>query len=291
MLDQTRSRPILRLTVFLGSALLTGSLGYDAMAAFTPAIYEARRTTAAPTIDGDLSDSAWSSAQVIGPFFAYKSGGAPAAAETTMRILWDNQFLYASLQAIDADIRSSCSLAGACGHDASLFLGDVVELFIRESTAQVRYHEFEWSPLGSDFDARFESRFGAPGVAWESGLLSAVLVSGTVDQASDTDLGWVAEARIPLTSFQSAVNVGTTWTFTGARYDYYNRNVPGGPALMMSTRGDPSAPSGGVTNGFHTYEIYDKLRFVDEPVPEPSSLWIAAGASAAIILTRRRQHV
>ena len=127
MLDQTRSRPILRLTVFLGSALLTGSLGYDAMAAFTPAIYEARRTTAAPTIAGDLSDSAWSSAQVIGPFFAYKSGGAPAAAETTMRILWDNQFLYASLQAIDADIRSSCSLAGACGHDASLFLGDVVE--------------------------------------------------------------------------------------------------------------------------------------------------------------------
>jgi hypothetical protein len=90
-------------------------------------------------------------------------------------------------------------------------------------------------------------------------------------------------------SFQSTVDVGTTWTFTGARYDYHNRNVPGGPALMMSTRGDPSAPSGGVTNGFHTYEIYDTLRFVDEVVPEPSSLWIAAGASAAVMLTRRRQ--
>lgn len=290
MLDQRHSHPTVRLTVFLGSILLTSCWGDDAMAAFTPAIYEARRTTVAPTIDGDLSDSAWSSAQRIGPFFAYKSGGAPAAAETTMRILWDDQFLYVSVQAIDADIRSSCSLAGACGHDAALFLGDVVELFVRESTAQVRYHEFEWSPLGSDFDARFESRFGAPGAAWESGLLSAVLVSGTVDEASDTDLGWAAEARIPLASFQSAVKVGTTWTFTGARYDYHNRNVPSGPALMMSTRGDPSAPAGGVTNGFHTYEIYDSLRFVAEPVPEPSALRIAAGAAYAVMLMRLRQH-
>lgn len=290
MLHQTRPHPILRPVVILASHLLTVTLGDDAIAAFTPAIYEARRTTAAPVIDGDLSDSAWSSAQAIGPFFAYKSGGAPAAAETTLRILWDDQFLYVSFHAMDADIRSSCSLAGACGHDASLFLGDVVELFVRESTAQVHYHEFEWSPLGSDFDARFESRFGAPGAAWESGLLSAVLVSGTVDQPSDTDLGWVAEAKIPLTSFQSTANVGTTWTFTGARYDYHNRNVTGGPALMMSTRGDPSAPAGGVTNGFHTYEIYDTLRFVDERVPEPSSLGIAVAASAAVMLMRRRQH-
>ena len=109
MLVQTRSHPLLRLTIFLGSALLAGALGDDAMAAFTPAIYEARRTTAALTIDGDLSDSAWSCAQEIGPFYAYRSGGSPAAAETTMRILWDDQFLYASLQATDADIRGLLS--------------------------------------------------------------------------------------------------------------------------------------------------------------------------------------
>jgi hypothetical protein len=126
MFHQTSSPHILRLAVILASPILSASLGIDAMAAFTPATYEARRTSPAPTIDGDLNDSAWSSAQAIGPFFAYKSGGAPAAAETTLRILWDDQFLYASLHAIDADIRSSCSLAGACGHDASLFLGDVV---------------------------------------------------------------------------------------------------------------------------------------------------------------------
>ena len=29
----------------------------------------------------------------------------------------------------------------------------------------------------------------------------------------------------------------------------------------MSTPGDPTAPMGGVTHGFHTYEIYDLLRF------------------------------
>jgi hypothetical protein len=270
-------------------ALLGDWLSQDAVAAFTPERYEARRVAVAPTIDGDLSDSSWSSADVIGPFFAYQTGGGPAASETTMRVLWDNQFLYVSFQSVDENIRSSCSLAGACGHDAALFLGDVVELFIRESTAQVRYHEFEWSPLGEDFDARFETRFGSPGQAWESGLLSAVAVNGTVDLASDTDVGWLAEARIPLAAFPSVVGIGTTWTFTGARYDYFNGAAPGGPALMMSTRGDPTAPSGGVTNGFHTYEIYDTLEFVGAPVPEPSSLATAAGMAAITMLTRRRR--
>lgn len=270
-------------------AALVGLLslpGRPARAAFTPQTFEARRTTMAPVIDGSLADPVWATAQTIAPFFAYQSGGAPAAAETELRLLWDDQYLYVAIHAADQNIRSSCSLTGACGHDASLFNGDVVELFLRESTSQVRYHEFEWSPRGEDFDARFDTRFGAPGTSWESGLLSAVTVQGTVDQTANVDMGWNVESRIPLAAFSSLVDVGTQWTFTGARYDYFNATSLRGPALMMSTRGDPTAPQGGVTNGFHTYEIYDNLAFVGTPVPEPATISSAVLVALGILARR-----
>ena len=43
----------------------------------------------------------------------------------------------------------------------------------------------------------------------------------------------------------------------------------------MSTPGDPAAPMGGVTHGFHTYEIYDILEFT-RSVPEPTSVVLVA---------------
>lgn len=256
--------------------------------AFEPAEYSAHRAAVAPTIDGRLDDPAWAGAQVIKPFYAYQTGGDPPAAPTTLRLLWDDTHLYVAMQATDTDIRSSCALAGDCGHDASIFNGDVLELFVRPRQDATRYAEFEWSPLGEDFDAFFTSRFGSPGVAWESGMVSAVVVDGTVDNPSDTDRGWVAEARIPLASLGGAPTAGDRWTFTGARYDYFNPASPRGPALSMSTRGDPDAPNGGVTNGFHTYEIYDTLIFSGRVVPEPGTASLLLAATIAALLRRHR---
>ena len=65
-------------------------------------------------------------------------------------------------------------LVGQCGHDASLFLGDVIELFVKELTGPTTYYEFEWSPNGDDFDAQFDTRFGPPGTAFESMMTSGV---------------------------------------------------------------------------------------------------------------------
>lgn len=259
------------------------------MADFSPAPYEVRRAIAPPTIDGDPGDVAWKSAELIEPFFAYQSGGDPPAADTTLRMLWDDSFLYVLIEAEDQDIRSACALNGNCSNDSALFNGDVLELFIRESTGRTLYHEFEWSPDDLYFDAKFQTRFGAPGTSWESSQMSSSSVSGTLDNPSDTDLGWTTEAAIPLAAFTLVPAAeGVEWTFTGARYDYFNRSQPGGPALMMSTRGDPDAPSGGVTNGFHTYEIYDRMRFVGT-VPEPTNIILLAAASGLLACCRHRR--
>jgi len=264
----------------LGALLLVLLSQAMARADFTPTRFDVLRANLAPAIDGDLSDGAWSHAVVIDQFFEYRSGGDPAAAEGTARFLWDDNRLYVGLEMQDVDIRSACALNGNCGNDASLFNGDVIELFIKELPGRTKYFEFEWSPLGEFFDARFDNAMDPrwstpPGVSWDSTATWAVQFQGTVDNPSDVDRGWTVEAAIPridlgLTSF----GTGSEWYFTVARYDYFNVPAVMTPALMMSTPGDSAAPNGGVTFGFHSYEIYDVLHF--SAVPEPSVFCILA---------------
>ena len=271
------------------AALIVSCLAASSEAVFTPIRFEARQITTAPIIDGDLSDPIWNHAQLMDEFYAYQSGGDPPAAETSARILWDENNLYVGFEMTDLDIRSSCALRGSCGRDANLFQGDVIELFVKESTGSARYHEFEWSPLGEEFDARFDRvRFGAPGIGWNSAMSSAVQVHGTADDPTDSDSGWTVEAVIPLAEFElSSIDVGSEWRFTVARYDYYNAPPSPQEELMMLTLGDPDAPDAGVTSGFHTYEIYDILEFTI--VPEPSSSILAALAVILVSGSARRK--
>ena len=239
--------------------------GNRANAEFVPQLYEARRADNPPAIDGSLDEPIWDTAHEIADFFAYQSGGEVAAAETSAKILWDDQSLYLAFEMMDVDIRPSSVTANQTGRDAQLFRGDVIEFFVREDRDSPRYFEFEWSPNGKDvFDARFdERRFGPPGTDWNTELTWAVSVDGTIDEFSDQDVGWTVEAAIPLSAFDS-ISTGSEWTFTVARYDYFNP-ISEVEQLMMSTPGDPELPLAGLTSGFHTYELYDDLKFVPEP--------------------------
>ena len=197
-------------------------------------------------------------------------------------LVWDNDYLYLTVTMFDRDIAPSTVVSGRGGFDGPLYEGDVIELFVREQASSPQYHEFEWSPNGDEFDARFDSvRFGAPGTRWDSGMMSAVTVDGTTDVASDEDHSWTVEAAIPLSHFATR----DEWFFTFARYDYHPRDGGGYDAdLMMSTPGDPDAPRGGVTHGFHTYEIYDVMVFV----PEPQHAILLPLALAACFVSRHR---
>lgn len=229
---------------------------------FIPRNYEARRIAAPPILDGQLDDSIWQTAHVISDFFAYQSGGAPPASETSAKILWDDENIYLGFAMQDGDIRPSSLTAGETGRDAALFRGDVIEFFVRQDRQSPQYHEFEWSPNGVDvFDARFDNeRFGSPGISWNTQIDWAVSVDGTIDDTSDTDRQWLVEAAIALNSF-APVDVDSVWSFTVARYDFFHPDHAR-PQLMMSTPGDPDLPQAGLSSGFHTYEFYDNLTFV-----------------------------
>jgi hypothetical protein len=251
--------------------------------------YEAPATPTPPNIDGDLTDEVWSRALQIDQFYAYKSGGDPAASDGFARILWDQNNLYLGLRMVDDNILPSTVVSGRGGFDGPLYEGDVIEFFVRQSSNSPRYHEFEWSPNGDVFDSRFDSvRFGSPGTAWNSGFQSAVQVDGTTNDATDTDRSWTVEASIPLSSLDP-IDEQSEWFFTIARYDYFTQGNRFGSDLMMSTPGDPDAPMGGVTQGFHTYEIYDIVIFVPEPNGISLAIIALFSTGFGIHRSRRRQ--
>jgi hypothetical protein len=251
-----------RLAHLILVALAVSFLTAVARAEFTPRDYQARRIGSPPVLDGVLDDVAWQTAEHITDFYAYQSGGAPPAASTSARILWDDDNIYLGFEMQDSDIRPSSLTAGETGRDASLFRGDVIEFFVRQDRQSPQYHEFEWSPNGIDvFDARFDNvRFGAPGKVWNTDIEWSVSVVGTTDDTSDVDERWFVEAAIALSSFEP-IDFDSEWTFTVARYDFFNP-TDDSPQLMMSTPGDPELRQAGLTSGFHTYELYDNLRFV-----------------------------
>ncbi|MCA9214582.1 MAG: carbohydrate-binding family 9-like protein [Planctomycetales bacterium] len=257
-------------------------VGSSAQAEFVPRTFQAVMATSPPVIDGTLDDSVWTSAPVMNEFFAYQSGGDPAAAATSAQVAWDEQFLYLAFEMADVDIRPSCVIANRCGRDAQLYLGDVIELFVRESRDLPRYFEFEWSPDQNDvFDARFDDRkFGPPGTSWNTDIQWAVHVNGSTDDATDQDAGWIVESAIPLSAFDP-ITVGSEWTFTVARYDYFNA-AGRTEQLMMLTPGDPDLPRAGLASGFHTYELYDNLKFA----PEPLNFGVILAAMVMFLLRR-----
>jgi hypothetical protein len=74
-------------------------------------------------------------------------------------------------------------------------------------------------------------------------MVSAVKVDGTLNDPSDVDKGWTAEAKIPLKSFAAVPHmpplVGDKWRINLYRLDWYaNRKINEGSAFSPLYQGD-----------------------------------------------------
>lgn len=225
---------------------------------FTPITYEARRAVSAVTLDGKLDEPAWAAADRIDRFSIYQQGSPPAT-PIVARVLWDDDYVYAGFELSDAD------LWAIAGHDAYLWEGDVAELFFQPTPGAGPYYELEVSPKAESLDLHWLERLtdfeGAK--AYEAQLEAVVQALGTVASASaadplhdDQDQGWTLELRVPRTSLDPFV-VGDEWGFLASAADYPR---PPGASTLQFTSLLP-APY-----GFHTYERWERLAFVDAPL-------------------------
>ncbi len=176
--------------------------------------YDARRVKGAITIDGVLDEPAWKNAPVI----RLREGalGGPVKYATRVRMLWDDEAIYLAFECDDPDVH-----APRTKHDDSLWMHDLVEVFIDADADEKSYVELHVAANGATADVLWadyrpeDDWFTDP--TWKRfkenanveaynpvGITAAVKVDGTLNDPSDTDKGYTVEWRIP---YSALVNV------------------------------------------------------------------------------------
>ena len=177
-------------------------------------------------IDADLAKEAWAAAPAVE--LVRVEDGAPPRQRTELRLLWDDEHLYAAFRVEDDDIRATHSR-----RDEPLWEEEVVELFVDPWGAAGIYVEIEVSPRNVVFDALVvnraregEARRDLTALtAWTcDGLRTAVRVDGVVN-AGAVSRGWDVEIAVPLRQLAPRLvpAPGVEWRWNACRVDRSER--------------------------------------------------------------------
>jgi hypothetical protein len=221
--------------------------------------YTCFRASGAIEVDGRLDEACWVAAPVSSSFVDIVSG-APAWFDTRVRMLWDDTYLYFGFTAEETDVWGTLT-----ERDSKIYEENDLEIFIGGRDA---YYEFEISALNviyevfwiwkdihlpggpywgrSEFDPQTQRTMILDGVGghvhprgerwgfldWDCpGLRHAVHVEGTLNQRTDTDVGWSAEIAIPWSSVALLADgrslpprEGDVWRIDCSRFQKIGRN-------------------------------------------------------------------
>lgn len=209
--------------------------------------YRVQRAPRPPQIDGRTDEPWWRTMPVI-TLMRSDGRGRPSLA-TEVRMAWDDEFLYLVFRADDPDAWSSFE-----NDDDPLYQQEVVEVFIDADGDGRTYNEMQVAPTGRRFDARFEGPRQGMDLSWHSGMRTAVVVDGTVNDDTDRDRGWTVEMAIPHTSLYAVPNTppkrGDVWRVNLFRLEHHDRK-----------RVEGSAWSPPVVPDFHRVERFGRLIF------------------------------
>lgn len=177
-------------------------------------------------IDGKLDEKAWLNV-TPSPKFVDLISGEDVAYSTTVKLLWDSEYLYVGYEIEEPNVRGKFT-----ERDSPIYEDNDVEIFIAGENA---YYEFEINSLGTIYEGLFvwQSDFEKSGLSklaeldrknpklryqefngvgftqhprgkrlaflgWDyPGAKTAVAVQGTLNDASDKDSGWTVELAFP----------------------------------------------------------------------------------------------
>ncbi|MBU0551527.1 carbohydrate-binding family 9-like protein [Myxococcota bacterium] len=200
-------------------------------------------------IDGKLDEAAWGRAQPT-PRWTKPDGSQRAAFETTARFLWDQNYLYIAVNAVDPDIWTTFK-----DRDSNTWEQEVIEVFIDADGDQKDYLELQVTPANVIFDAKFTHHRSDLKVArvWNMNLISAVHIDGTLNQRDDMDKGYTVEMAIPIAEVPGAGGAGqagANWRINLFRWD-----------LPKHGRQEAAAFSPPIAPDFHALQRFGRLRF------------------------------
>lgn len=169
------------------------------------------KVTHAPVINGQFDDACWTGAPRAAGF-SVANASAPAAQQTVVRIVYDNEALYLLVCAEDDDVR-----AGAFPHDSSrVWQSDCAELFFSPTRSERNEEWFQYvtNADGAQYD---DLRKPKPGQSWNP-------PGGWVAAGGRTEWGWVVEVKIPFAGMAVGTpEAGDIWSARLAREDYGQR--------------------------------------------------------------------
>jgi hypothetical protein len=277
--------PILRTLLLVGAVVLlcTGLAGCSGEAPSAPAVdfterrpfaprtYVAQRTSTAPTIDGNLTDDAWTRAAWTAPFVNSEGRDRPAPPfRTRAKMTWDDRFLYLAAELEEPDVRASFTT-----RDTTVWRENAFEVFLDPTGDTHHYYEYQINARETQWDLLLTRPYrdgGVPISAWDlRGLKKGVAVQGTLNDPSDTDAGWTVELALPWSVLAEAApnaeppSDGDRWRVNLTRMQW-PASVIDGRYVQDTTSNDASAWSPQGEGSFHMPERWGIVEFSDVAV-------------------------
>jgi hypothetical protein len=196
--------------------------------------YEARRASGPIAIDGRLDEKSWEAAPAVELIFPWDSQTG-AKQTTTVRLLWDDRFLYVAYDCEDRDI-----VALHTERDDPTYRDDAVEIFINPKPSQTGlYYGLEMNARAVLYDyVMYDAKYAIKRFNMQ-GVQLATFIRGTLNTRGDEDQGWSLEVAIPWANFEELAprpEPGAVWTMNLNRWDGVE------PNRRMSNWSDPMQP-------------------------------------------------
>jgi hypothetical protein len=155
--------------------------------------------TAAPTVDGIITDGEWAAAAVATNFIQYEPNrGQPSVVKTRALIGYDSLHLYVAFELWDAEPPA----AQLTRRDADLQNDDAVVVLLDSHNDRQSAYYFMTNLLGTQTDGRVVNDGRTVDKTWDAPWSSA---------ASRTEHGWSVELSIPFTSIKFDAGEDRTW--------------------------------------------------------------------------------
>ena len=146
-------------------------------------------------IDGLALENSWSIAPWTEEFIDIEGEMQPRY-PTRMKMLWDANYLYFFAALTEPHVWATLKQ-----RDTVIFYNNDFEIFIDPDGDTHNYYEFEINALNTGWDLFLSKPYRNRGKVLDSwdiqGLKTAVNIQGTLNDPSDTDLGWSVEIAIP----------------------------------------------------------------------------------------------
>jgi len=150
-------------------------------------------------VDGVFDEFSWTNAPRMGKFGRIISFYPKIDYHTEAAMVWDDENLYVAFSCADPEMWTTFS-----NEDDPLWGEEVVEVFIDPDGDGKNYLELEVSPLNVVVDLKIielQPKWNSD-IDWDiPGLQTAVKAYGTVNDSTDTDIGWNVEIAIPFAAF------------------------------------------------------------------------------------------